>query len=383
MQALAGLFGSSENGGQSVISTPRPAEFVKLVESTLPVLVDHQRILSQARVEPRFQIYPSVGSEQPPIQSLIDHWAWLNHQIDTICTENDNDTALKIIYGLGDYTNVSVSEHTCEYTWKEGGASTSSYRTHAIADELPIIVWLIGCRTMIEAVNHMVGGVEYLETSVSAAATKFAEAVKYFELHTTLGRKAGFQGYYQPEAPPHFARAYMGKAFSFLCMGLHQMCYGESRRLVNKLDRVHIVYHMHYYYLYIDKSCSLLESPHTRDAASAAIQNHIRDVQRRVALSWYEFYLAVVLYFDDQQNESWALDEMNAAIGGMTESVPYGWMCELRNELEYGAKSIAAKGATGLLLRNIRYVVNTKIITRKKIPHKTFSEEPTYQLFQS
>jgi hypothetical protein len=351
---------------------------LKCIDSTLPTLVDHQRILSQARVEPRFQVYQSAS-----IPVLVAHWAWLNQQIDLVCDKYDNDTALQIIYGLGEYTNVSVSEYTCEYTWQENGPlGKVAYRTHALADELPIIVWSIGARYMIEGVKHLMGDSEYVETGVSAAATKFAEAVKYFELHTTLGKKAGFQGYYQPEPPPHFARAYMGCAFSFLCKGLHQMCYGEVKRLSEKFDKS-IVYHMHYYHLYIDKAVSLLESKHTRDGASGVIQSHIKDVQLKAALSWYDFYLAVRLYIDDKPSESWALDEMNAAIGTMEESTSYNYMRALRDELEIGAQTMAASAASGLLMRNIRYVVNTKIINRKKIPHKTFDDEPTYQLFQN
>jgi hypothetical protein len=403
MQALTRLFSSSSVGADAMAAAvPSSGELIALIEGTCPKLIDHQRILSQTRYEPRTRVYPPAQKEEVPMTYLRAHLGLLHQHVDLICVKYPHDVAMKMIYGLGEFTGIGANEFNCEYIWREGvfseggsGQPMSTYKTHCIADELPIITWLIACRTMIEGIKFtsppppmstttmqpspvpreesLIGGV-----NVSGAVGKFAEAVKLFESHSLLAKKAGHGLYYGRDAaaPPQFARAYMGKAFAFVCRAFHQMCYAEIKRLTNKFHK-DLVYHMHFYYSYMDKATSLMQSVHTRDGAATALYSHVWGVQRNASLHWYEFYLALNLYFDEQHNLAWAFDEMNAAMGGITEPAAYAYMRQIRDELEGDGKSMTA---TGPLFRNIRYVVNTKIVNRRRIPHRTFDDEPMFQL---
>jgi hypothetical protein len=338
-------------------------------------MMDHQRILSQTRYEPRVKVYPPAATAEVPMMYLHAHLGMLHKHIDAICTSRPAEVAIRILYGLGEFTNIAASEFTCEYVWSS--IIDGAYKTHSIADELAIITWSIACRTMIEAIKETIPIALQGETdfhSNAGAISKFVEAARYFESHSLLGKKAGYSRYFNEagESPPHFARGYMGGAFALVCKAFHQLCQAETKRTIAK-DHKEIIYHMHFYYVYMDKATSLMESTHRRDSADPAIKTHFLQIQRVAALNWYEFYLAVTQYFDDPQNDAWAFDEMNAVIGNTAEAAAYTYMRRMRDELETKGKSIMA---TGSVLRNLRYVYNTKITTRRRIPHKVYHDEP-------
>jgi hypothetical protein len=376
METITRLFSAASGSGDCIGNVPSADELVKLIESTLPRMTDHQRILSQTRYEPRVKVYPPTDPSGVPMMYLHAHLGMLHKHIDTICTSNPAEVALRILYGLGEFTSIAASEFTCEYVWSTGIASESGYKTHSITDELAIITWSIACRTMIEAIKETISSPAQEDRefhSNAGAISKFTEAARYFESHSLLGKKAGYSRYFGPtgQPPPHFARGYMGGAFSLVCKAFHQLCQAETMRTISK-DRKEIVYHMHFYFGYMDKATSLMESAHRRDSADPALRTHFLTIQRAAALNWYEFYLAVTQYFDDPSNTAWAFDEMNAVIGNTTQPESYAYMRRMRDELEKKGSIMA----TGSVLRNLRYVYNTKITTRRRIPHKVYHDEP-------
>jgi hypothetical protein len=343
-------------------------------------MIDYQKIPSQTRYEPRTAIYTDKNI---PINQLHAHLNNLYSAVDAICDKHaatDMDLALKIIYGLDEYKSISAdSDYNCEYTWQEVNGYPQNlggeYRTHSIADELPIITWCIASRLLIDAVRLT------FDANIQPAISKFSEAMRYFDSHSLLAKRAGFSlyGLQDPtrvpstQMPPHFARAYMGKAFAFVCRALHQLCNAEMKRVVDKYIFKDVTFHLHFSYVWMDKAASLMESVHTRDSAHPDLQAHFCNIQRTSALRWYEFYLAVSLYYADEKNDAAALDEMNAVIGECTDSGASAYMKAMLYELENTARSVLT---TGSLMRNIRYVYNTKLTTRRKIPHKTYQDEP-------
>lgn len=383
MERLTQLFGAG--GGDAPTSShdklyiPAGNVLIAMIENMMPILVDYQKTGVNSQDDIRMAIYEAPYVD---MNTLLEHFDSLNQVIDEICEEYGAqlDVALLVLYGLGDYTDITKTKFNCQYQWKDG--YHAGYMTHSICEELAIITWAIACRYMIDGIRFFNGttrNVKYdigaVEHDAPSAIDKFGQAIGYFESHSRLANKHGFANYTGSGSVPFFARGYMGMSFAFLCKGFHQICLAEIRRCMIERDP-EVIYHIHFYTFYLEKAASLLEAPYTREIAPPELLTHIWDVQVENAQLWYDFYLAVDLYTTKgDSNEAKALDAINAILGKTTDARMSSYITMTRDKLESNTTSSMA---SGVIFRNVRYVYNTKIKSYTGLPRKIFNIEPQF-----